>query len=129
LLSLVLLAAPLGFNIPVLLLFLITQGLFSFLLIETINFIQHYEKPQRDSDLIDNNPRPVNQDLNFVSRCLLFNLPLHAAHHDRPELTCSELSAIPAAGTSRLGYWCSFWLAWLPPVWHSLHYNQRLNQG
>jgi len=127
LLSLLLLAAPLGFKLPALSLFLVTQGLFSFLLIETINFIQHYRQPQHEGHPADSDLGHANQDLNFISRCLLFNLPLHAAHHDQPELTCSELSAIPTARTSVLGYWCSFWLAWFPPVWHSLHYNHRLN--
>jgi alkane 1-monooxygenase len=128
LMSLLLLAGPLALNMPAVSLFVITQGLFSFLLIETINFVQHYEPLPREDDPDANVSRHANQDLNFVSRCLLFNLPLHAAHHDRPELSCSELSAIPAARTSLLGYWCSFWLAWLPPLWHSLHCNRSLNR-
>jgi fatty acid desaturase len=103
-------------------LLLITQGLFAFLLIETINFVQHYQHAA------DRGSGHANQDLNFVSRCLLFNLPLHAAHHDQPELPYPELRPMPAARTSLLGYWCSFWLAWLPPLWHSWHYNHRLNR-
>jgi hypothetical protein len=54
---------------------------------------------------------------------------LHAAHHDRPDLTYSELSAVPEAGSFVLGYWCSFWLAWFPPLWHILYFNHRLNRG
>ena len=117
--ALILLAIPLCLGMPAVILLLITQGLFAFLLIETINFVQHYEHAA------DSGSGHANQDLNFVSRCLLFNLPLHAAHHDQPDLPYPELCPTPAARASRLGYWCSFWLAWLPPIWHSWHHNPR----
>lgn len=128
-LSLMLLAASLGLKMPAVPLFLITQGLFSFLLVETINYIQHFRLPQPDGNRTSGDPDHANQDLNFISRCLLFNLPLHAAHHDQPGLRYSELSAIPEGASSILGYWCSFWLAWLPPLWHNQHFNHRENRG
>jgi alkane 1-monooxygenase len=100
-------------------LFLLIQGLFAFLLIETINYIQHY-KPASKSKDVGERPALISQDLNFVSRCLLLNLPLHASHHERDDVLFTQLSPINRARTFRTGYWTSFWLAWTPPVWHRL---------
>ena len=113
-------AAPLMFA-PVLSAFMIVQGLFAFLVIETINYVQHCPLP--DHDHSEAAAGPTHQDLNFVSRALLLNLPLHAAHHDRPGVHYANLTPRAEAATLRLGYWCSFWLVWLPPVWHSLRHN------
>ena len=106
--ALILLAIPLCLGMPAVILLLITQGLFAFLLIETINFVQHYEHAA------DSGSGHANQDLNFVFRCLLFNLPLHAAHHDQPDLPYPELcptqrpgrpgSAIGARSVAYTGY-------------------------
>jgi hypothetical protein len=99
--------------------FLIVQGAFSFILIETINYVQHYRRPGTPD--AGQAAKYANQDLNLVSRYLLFNLPLHAAHHVRPALTYSELTPISGAATFKLGYWWSFWLAWSPYLWDRLH--------
>jgi alkane 1-monooxygenase len=115
-------AAPLMFA-PVLSVFLIVQGIFAFLVTETINYVQHYQ-PSRD-DPSETGVGSTHQDLNFVSRAMLLNLPLHAAHHDRPGLHYADLTPSAETETSQLGYWCSFWLVWLPPLWHSFRYNLR----
>jgi len=122
LLCLLVVAAPLMFA-PALSAFLIVQGFFAFLVIETINYVQHCPLP--DDDHSGGAAGSTHQDSNFVSRALLLNLPLHASHHDRPGLRYADLASSPEAETSRLGYWCSFWLVWLPPLWHSLRHNLR----
>lgn len=113
-------------GLPVLM-FLVVQGAFSFIVVETTNYIQHYRPASGHSRLGDQRRGPANQDLNLVSRCALFNLPLHASHHEHRILHYSSLTAVPDAPSFSWGYWTSFWLAWTPPLWNYLH-NLRSQQ-
>jgi alkane 1-monooxygenase len=97
--------------------FHIVQGLFSFIVVETLNYVQHYKL----SGVADRQSNLANQDLNFVSRCALFNLSLHASHHLDQNSHYSQLSPISGAPSCCWGYWTSFWLAWTPPAWSHLH--------
>ena len=103
------------------LMFFIVQGLFSFILIETLNYVQHYKPTKLHANAAAEEPQFANQDLNFISRCLLFNLPLHASHHADHSLHCTVLAPVPGAPSYCLGYWTSFWLAWTPPLWIRLN--------
>ncbi|MBI3677961.1 MAG: fatty acid desaturase [Proteobacteria bacterium] len=105
------------------LLFLVVQGVFAFLVLETLNYVQHYavERP------VPGIAQAANRDINFVSRCILMNLPLHDAHHTHPSLSYSELTRVPDAQTYCWGYWTSFWIVWLPPLWQHLQ-RQRVRQ-
>jgi alkane 1-monooxygenase len=100
-------------------LFLLAQGLISFLLVETLNYIQHYRPCTARSSSAQS--RIANQDVNFVSRILLFNLSLHASHHNKQHCIYPSLKIVENAPTHCLGYWSSFWLAWAPPLWVHLH--------
>jgi alkane 1-monooxygenase len=92
--------------------FYVVQGLFAFILIETINYVQHY------SPVASSSP---NQDLNFISRSILFNLPLHASHHADEHTHCMQLKTLSGAPSYRCGYWTAFWLVWAPPLWTHLN--------
>jgi alkane 1-monooxygenase len=109
--------------------FALTQGLFSFILIETLNYIQHY-KPTTTYETEDSRRlRLANQDLNFVSRCMLFNLSLHASHHsDQGDHFC-DLMPVSGAPSYCWGYWTSFWLAWTPPVWKYLQLQRARKEA
>jgi hypothetical protein len=104
------------------LLFFLVQGAFTFVLIETLNYVQHYA-PIRAylSTTGEGGAKLANQDLNFISRCILFNLPLHASHHVDENCHCTNLAPILEAPAYCWGYWTSFWLAWIPPLWNLLH--------
>jgi alkane 1-monooxygenase len=106
-------------------LFLIVQGLFAFIIVETLNYIQHYNPASARSSTGDEWTWPPNQDLNFVSRCTLLNLPLHAAHHLEPNVHYSRLVPISQGASCSWGYWTSFWLAWTPPLWKYLKEKER----
>jgi alkane 1-monooxygenase len=101
--------------------FLVVQGAFSFIVVETTNYIQHYRPACRHSRLGDAGHGLPNQDLNLVSRCALFNLPLHASHHEHQILHYSSLTTVAGAPSFSWGYWTSFWLAWTPTLWNYLH--------
>jgi len=103
-----------------LVLFFIVQGLFAFIIVETLNYIQHYNPASAPASPGDEWTRPPNQDLNFVSRFALLNLPLHVAHHLEPNSHYSRLAPISHGPSCSWGYWTSFWLAWTPPLWKYL---------
>ena len=105
------------------LMFLLVQGVFSFIVIETLNYVQHYKQtaPWADSD---SDLQLANQDLNFISRAILFNLPLHASHHKDQDIHCANLAPVLNAPSYCWGYWTSFWLAWIPPLWNYLHQRE-----
>jgi alkane 1-monooxygenase len=106
------------------LIFLVVQAAFSFLVIETLNYVQHYNPIDDRASPFDDRPRLANQDCNFVSCCMLSNLPLHAAHHVDEGVHCTELVPIPGAPSHCRGYWTSFWLAWIPPLWIKINSSQ-----
>jgi len=111
-------------GMPVVMFFAI-QGLFSFIIIETLNYIQHY-KPFTPDTIADRKQFALaNQDLNFVSRCALFNISLHTSHHVNQVSHYTDLTSIPEVPSYHWGYWTSFWLAWAPPMWNLLH-NLRM---
>jgi hypothetical protein len=101
--------------------FFLVQGAFAFILIETLNYVQHYNPTHTYVSTSGEGVELANQDLNFISRCILFNLPLHASHHVDENRHCTDLAHIPEAPSYRWGYWTSFWLAWTPPLWNLLH--------
>ena len=103
------------------LMFLFVQGLFSFIVIETLNYVQHYKPMNARASAAAAESRLANQELNFISRCVLFNLPLHASHHADPGRHCTHLTPI-CVSSYCWGYWTSFWLAWTPPLW--IHLNR-----
>jgi len=106
---------------PSAMMFLVVQGLFSFILVETLNYIQHYRPSSAEGLSRVQETGPVNQDLNFVSRSVLFNLPLHASHHANQNIHYSHLVPVSSAPSYCWGYWTAFWVAWVPPLWHYLH--------
>lgn len=106
-------------------LFIVVQGIFAFIVIETINYVQHYDAASTLADLDPGTRPPANQDINFVTRALLFNLSLHASHHANPSLEYHQLNSMVDAPTFRLGYWTSFWLVWIPPLWELVVTSSR----
>jgi alkane 1-monooxygenase len=103
--------------------FLVIQGLFAFIVIETLNYIQHFRAVGAGGE----RATLANQDVNFISRCVLFNLPLHASHHCDEQSVYPLLRPIAGAPSYCWGYWTSFWLAWTPPLWN--HFHNRKAHG
>jgi fatty acid desaturase len=101
--------------------FLFEQAILSFMVIETINYIQHYRSSGEVVTDAAACARSANQDTNYITRLMLLNLSLHIDHHDRPWAPYSELSAIGTSALPAAGYWTSFWAVWAPPLWNWLN--------
>jgi alkane 1-monooxygenase len=93
--------------------FVIMQGLFGFILIETINYLQHTRYASGAEVLSSVDQGDTIQDINYVTRAMLLNLSLHSAHHLRPNAIYCNLLPVAGSSTVNVGYWTSFWVVWL----------------
>ena len=105
-----------------------TKGLFIFLiqslvaiiLLETIDYIEHYGL--RRQLLPSGKYAPVNDshswDTNFhFTNTTLFNLGKHAHHHQNASVPYQKLSSSPGANNYPFGYSFAIILALVPPLW------------
>jgi alkane 1-monooxygenase len=119
----VLIAAYLGLGAlggaPLVLAFLI-QGLVAILLLETINYVQHYG--MRRHRLPNGRYEPVSarHSWNWAQRFsnfYLLNLGRHSAHHARPGIPYQALPHAPTAPQLPGGMMAMVALAFVPPLW------------
>jgi alkane 1-monooxygenase len=116
------LAAGFGFG-PAAALFLVAQALCAVVLLEIVNYIEHYGLQRRR--LANGRPEPVaphhswNADFT-ISNWLLFNLQLHSDHHAHVQRPFEALRTMPQAPQLPAGYPTLVLVALLPPLWFAL---------
>jgi len=121
------LVAQLGYNLMIFFFFgfvpwimLFAAGVFSFLLLETINYIEHYGLVR--SKLPSGRYEPVQPHHSWnadypIGRILLYELTRHSDHHYKADRKYQILRSMSEAPVLPLGYPGSMLLALLPPVW------------
>jgi alkane 1-monooxygenase len=103
--------------------FLAGQAIWAVMLLEIVNYIEHYGLRRRL--LSDGRPEPVaphhswNADF-AVSNWLLFNLQLHADHHAHVDRSYETLRSVLRAPQLPAGYPTMVLVAMLPPLWFAL---------
>jgi len=108
--------------------FLLGQAAWAVVLLEIVNYIEHYGLRRRV--LSSGRPEPVaphhswNADFT-VSNWLLFNLQLHSDHHAHVERPFETLRSMPQAPQLPAGYPTMVLVALVPPLWYALM-DQRL---
>lgn len=115
--SLVILIATLSQNSKLVLLFFALQCLFSFLLFELSNYVQHYGLQRKSGE--DGKPEAIgfNHSWNYYfkyTNYLTYLVPLHSYHH----LQLTELPKhLPNGPTLPYSYFKMMVLALIPPLW------------
>lgn len=98
------------------------QALWAVVLLETVNYIEHYALRRRR---VGERYEPVgprhswNADF-ALSNWLLFNLQLHSDHHARMSAPYDALRSVPGAPQLPAGYPAMVVVAFLPPLWFRL---------
>jgi alkane 1-monooxygenase len=100
--------------------FLVGQAVVAVLLLETVNYLEHYGLERRE--LAPGRYEPVRDDHSWDSRhrmtnWILFNLGKHAHHHRNPSLPYERLENAKAGPVLPFGYSLMLWLALVPPWW------------
>ena len=104
------------------------QSLVAILILETINYVEHYGLVRNKVD--DWTYERVRQEHSWdsasrVSNWLLINLPRHSDHHLSAAKRYQSLELLPGAPRLPAGYGAMFWLALLPPLWFRIM-NRRV---
>jgi alkane 1-monooxygenase len=105
------------------LVFFIIQSAAAIWLLETINFVEHYGLVR--NELPGGRHEPVapkhSWDTNFaLTNLSLFNLGMHARHHESASVPFEKLRAEPGAPALPAGYSAMLLLALVPPLWRSV---------
>jgi alkane 1-monooxygenase len=100
----------------------VLQSAWAIVLLETINYIEHYGLMRRR---VNGRYEPVREehswDADFVvSNWVLFNLQLHADHHAHMRKPFEQLRAVRHAPQLPAGYPAMLLAAWVPPLWFAL---------
>lgn len=103
--------------------FALGAAIISVLLLESINYIEHYGLQRQASET---NPwEPVgpahswNSD-HALGRIFLYELTRHPDHHQHAAEKYQNLDSFKISPQLRFGYPSSIWLALLPPLWFQL---------
>ncbi len=116
------------FGLTVLLAFLIA-ALIGMLLLETVNYIEHYglfRNKVSEFRYEDVEPKHSwNSDF-IIGRLFLFELTRHSDHHWEPSKHYQLLDTMPKASQLPAGYPAMMLLSLIPPVWFRVM-NPRLN--
>jgi alkane 1-monooxygenase len=101
-------------------LFFLAQSFIAVVLLETINYIEHYGLERRETapgTYERYGPAHAWDSSSRLSNWLLFNLPKHADHHLHPGRRHDELADEPEAPHLPVGYPLAIVLAFIPPLW------------
>ncbi|TVQ91575.1 MAG: alkane 1-monooxygenase [Deltaproteobacteria bacterium] len=101
----------------------LTAATVGILLLETVNFVEHYGL-RRDT-LPDGRyervkPRHSWNAEHLAGRSLLFDLPRHSDHHANPQRPCTSLRYVDEAPQLPLGYPAMILLALVPPLFQRM---------
>jgi len=101
------------------------QALLAIILLEYVNYIEHYGLVR---EVGGKHIKMHSWEYRGVwSRWTLLELPLHPAHHLKASAPLWELRAQEGAPQLPFGYYTSFWLALIPPLWKGLMRKQIAN--
>ena len=100
--------------------FLVGQAIMAVLLLETVNYLEHYGLERRE--LAPGRYEPVRDEHSWDSRhrmtnWILFNLGKHAHHHRHPSLPYERLENAQEGRTLPFGYSTMLWIAAVPSLW------------
>lgn len=101
---------------------LAVQAVWAFVLLEIINYVEHYGLQRRR---VDGRYEPVREEHSWnadfaVSNWVLFNLQLHSDHHAHMNKPFEQLQTVPTAPQLPAGYATMVLLALLPPLWFAV---------
>jgi alkane 1-monooxygenase len=115
------LLATIGFAFgPVVLGYFMAAATLGFLLLETVNYIEHYglaRKKVSDHRYEDTQPQHSWNSNHVVGRLMLFELSRHADHHYQPAKKYQTLNHHNNSPQMPTGYPGMMLLAALPPLW------------
>lgn len=100
--------------------FAVGQAIVAVLLLETVNYLEHYGLERRE--FAPGRYEPVRDGHSWDSRhrmtnWILFNLGKHAHHHRHPSLPYERLENAKDGKNLPFGYSTMLWLALVPPLW------------
>ncbi len=115
---------------PVGVAFFAAQSLVAVLLLETINYVEHYGLRREVG--VDGKPERVQPHHSWnsthqFSNWFLYNLQRHADHHAHASRPFHQLRAFPDAPALPVGYPTMILLALVPPAWFAVM-NPRVEQ-
>jgi alkane 1-monooxygenase len=121
-LSLLLLAGAAVFGGEKAAVFWLLQAVWAVVLLEIINYIEHYGLQRRR---IGDRYEPVREEHSWnanytVSNWLLFNLQLHPDHHTNVQRSFDQLRSVASAPQLPAGYPTMILLALVPPIWFAV---------
>ena len=98
------------------------QSLWALVLLEIINYVEHYGLQRRR---VGGRWEPVREEHSWnadftVSNWVLFNLQLHSDHHARMNKPFEQLRTIADAPQLPAGYPAMVLLALVPPLWFAV---------
>ena len=98
------------------------QAITAFVLLEIINYVEHYGLQRR---LVNGRYEPVREEHSWnadyvVSNWVLFNLQLHSDHHAHMNKSFEQLRTVEDAPQLPAGYPAMVLLALVPPLWFAV---------
>ena len=99
------------------------QSLVAVLLLETINYVEHYGLQRTESapgvfERVD--PAHSWTSAHAMTSWYLFNLPRHADHHAQASRPYYALRHLPQSPQLPAGYATMLVVAWAPPLWRAI---------
>lgn len=107
------------------LLVFVSQGIVAILVLETVNYIQHYGLKR--SEAARKNSYEWSWDSYSCTNIALFNLGYHADHHVNPGKKFYELEMQEQAPRMPYGYFTMSALALIPPLWRWVMDERAIN--
>ncbi len=95
--------------------FFAAQSAVGILIIEVINYVEHYGLVRQESEPVTN--RHSWNSSHRISNWLMFNVPRHSDHHADADRPYPLLRHAPDARQLPAGYFAMFVLALFPPLW------------
>jgi alkane 1-monooxygenase len=119
---------------------LVTQMIYGFCLLETINYVEHYgllrKKTANGSRYLPATPRDSWNSNNIASNVLLFHLQRHSDHHAYPTRRYQSLRHFDESPQLPSGYATMLTIAYIPWLWRKVmdpkviaHYGGDLTQA
>lgn len=113
-------------------LFVFLQSAVGYMLLETIDYIEHYGLVRAVDTAGRYEPISARSSWDSPHRATnyyLFNLGHHADHHLEPSEPYERIRPLTEAGRLPAGYSAMVLLALVPPLWHSIIGKALLNQN
>jgi len=139
LMSVVLFGGLLAWLGPVIIPFLLIQAVYGFLLLEVVNYLEHYglvRKKGADGRYERCQPRHSWNSNHTVTNVLLYHLQRHSDHHANPTRRYQSLRHFEESPQLPSGYATMVALAYFPPLWRAVmdhrvleHYRGDVTQA